>query len=423
MTTDLSKDKPVTNQFKFLDAFAPLFYSDKTYFLISSGRAAGKSTNCAAYLLLKLMGEDYARIVVARYTQKSIKSSIYRDIQDLIEQWNLGKYLEITGDSITNKLNGNQMLTHAFRLSDLTQTAKGKGIANPNYLFIDEFTEVDEEEEYLKLIDSFRMKGVEKKIIMAFNPTSKASWIFKRWYLPDGTPNPKWKDTHEFLHLTYLDNKQNLDPAKILEWEKAKVTDPDYYTHHILGHWTEIGQGAVYKNWKFEWEPDQSAEILYGLDFGFSNDPTAMVRVHKRGKRLWVEELIYDKGLTNEDIYDRLQKLGVPKLATIFADAAEPKTIETLRRLGYVNVRAASKGPDSVRAGIDNIKTYEVNVNPESKNLIEEYYQYSYRSGTDKPIDAYNHLHDALRYAMSSDKGETPQYAFVGKGSRPWERD
>ena len=406
----------MTNQFKFLDAFAPLFYSDKTYFLISSGRAAGKSTNCAAYLLLKLMGDDYARIVVARYTQKSIKSSIYQDIQDLIQQWNLGRWLTITGDSIINNRNGNQLLTHAFRLSDLTQTAKGKGIANPNYLFIDEFTEVDDEQEYIKLIDSFRKKGVEKKIIMAFNPTNKASWIFKRWYLPDGNPNPIWFNDTEYLHLTYLDNKENLDPAKIEEWERAKVTDPEYYKHHILGSWRDVGEGQVYTHFQFsKWEPDPTGEVLYGMDFGW-NDPMTFLKVTKKGKTIWVEEVLYSSGMTIEDAAEFLKTSNINPLATIYCDAAMPAYIETLRRFGFRNAQKANKGPGSKKAGIDRIKSYQVFVNPNSINLINEYNTYNYRKGSDEPMDGNDHLLDALLYATSHDKVQgVSRYAVMGR--------
>ena len=409
--------------FAFLPAYAPIFYEDKTYWVISGGRASGKSTNIAAYFLMKLMGKEYFRGVIARYTSKALTNSIYRDILDLIGQWRLTGYLEIKGDEIRNKLNDNLILTHAMKLAEGTITAKGKGLARVTHLLIDECTELPSEEEYLKLVDSFRQKGTERRIFILFNPTSKNHWLFKRFYLPDGQPNPKWLSTHGYLHTTYLDNADNLDPTKVLEWEALREEDEDYFSHHILGHWRDIGEGQVFKGWHFDFAPDQESETLYGLDFGFSTDPTAMVRVQKRGQRLWVEELIYETGLTNEDIYQRLVRLRIPSTATILADAAEPKTIETLRRLGYRNITPASKGQDSVRAGIDKLRTFEVHVHPESSNLIQEYYNYAYRGGTDKPIDDYNHLMDALRYALSRDKGSTRKYVVMGRQISPADID
>jgi phage terminase large subunit len=339
---------------------------------------------------------------------------------DLIGQWRLTGYLEIKGDEIRNKLNDNLILTHAMKLADGTITAKGKGLARVTHLLIDEATELPSEEEYLKLVDSFRQKGTERRIFVLFNPTSKNHWLFKRFYLPDGQANPKWLSTHGYLHTTYLDNSDNLDPSKVLEWEALREEDEDYFAHHILGHWRDIGEGQVFKGWHFDFSPDQESETLYGLDFGFSTDPTAMVRVQKRGQRLWIEELIYETGLTNEDIYQRLVRLRIPSTATILADAAEPKTIETLRRLGYRNIQAAVKGPDSIRSGIDKLRTFEVHVDPQSSNLINEYYNYAWRAGTDKPVDDYNHLMDALRYALSKDKGSARKYVVMG-AQRPQE--
>lgn len=402
------------SSFAFLPSYAPIFYEDKTYWVISGGRASGKSTNIAAYFLMKLMGKEYFRGVIARYTSKALTNSIYRDILDLIGQWRLTHLLEIKGDEIRNKLNDNLILTHAMKLAEGTITAKGKGLARVTHLLIDEATELPSEEEYLKLIDSFRQKGTERRIFLLFNPTAKSHWLFKRFYLPDGQPNPKWTGNHGYLHTTYDDNRDNLDASKVAEWESLQEDDPEYFDHHILGHWRDIGEGQVFKGWHFDFSPDQEAETLYGLDFGFSTDPTAMVKIQKRGNKLWIEELIYETGLTNEDIYQRLTKLRIPSLATIMADSAEPKTIETLRRLGYRNIQPATKGPDSVRAGIDKLRTFEVHVHPQSTNLIQEYYNYAYRSGTDKPIDDYNHLMDALRYALSKDKGSGRKYVVLG---------
>jgi phage terminase large subunit len=403
------------SQFAFLPAYAPIFYEDKTYWIISGGRGSGKSTNIAAYFLVKLMQPEYFRGVIGRYTQKALTNSIYRDITDLITQWGLESYLEIKGDEIRNTRNDNMILTHAMKLAEGGMSAKSKGLARVTHLLLDEATELPSEEEYLKLIDSFRQKDSERKIFLLFNPTAKSHWIFKRFYLPDGRPNPKWLKNHGFLHTTYMDNKDNLDPSKILEWEDLAQQDPEYFSHHILGEWRDIGSGQVFKSWQFEWDLPEGCEVLYGLDFGFSSDPTAMVKVHKRGKRLWVEQILYHHGLTNQDISDLLVNAGVDKSAVIIADAAEPKSIEELRRQGWRNVRAAAKGPDSIRAGIQKIRGYEVKVNPESADLIEEFYQYAYRTGTDQPIDSYNHLMDAFRYALSHDVGETPRYAMVGR--------
>ena len=203
-------------QFKILPAYGPVFWENKTYWVISGGRGSGKSTNIAAYFLIKLMQPEYFRGVIGRYTQKALTNSIYRDITDLITQWHLDPYLEIKGDEILNKTNGNMILTHALKLAEGSMTAKGKGLARVTHLLLDEATELPSEEEYLKLIDSFRQKDSERKIFLLFNPTQKSHWIFKRFYLPDGRPNPKWLKNHGFLHTTYKDNLENIDRTEVI---------------------------------------------------------------------------------------------------------------------------------------------------------------------------------------------------------------
>ncbi len=125
-------------EFNFLPAYAPMFYSDKTYYLISGGRASGKSTQVAAYFLMKMFGDDYFRGVVSRYTLRSISNSIYRDILDLIDMWGVKDHVHITGEEIRNKRNGNMIITHALKLTEGSMSAKSKGLANVTHLLIDE---------------------------------------------------------------------------------------------------------------------------------------------------------------------------------------------------------------------------------------------------------------------------------------------
>ncbi len=410
------------NKFEFLPAYSPLFHSDKNYFIISGSRASGKSTNAAAYLLVKLMSKEYCRAVVSRYTQKSITNSIYQDLVDLITQWRLGPYLEVKGDSIICKATQNSIITHSMKLADGTMSARSKGLARVNILLIDEATELPSEEEYVKLIDSFREKGVERKIILLFNPTHKNHWIFRRFYLPDGTPNPKWLHNHCFFHTTYKDNAHNLDPTKVREWEMAALTEPDYYEHHLLGRWKDIGAGQIFKTWNWsEYNPDPESEVIYGLDFGFV-DPTALIKIQKIGRTLWIQELIYESGLTPQDMSMRMDALGIPRTASVYADSSAPMAIEELQRLGWRNLRKANKGPDSIQTGISKIHSFRVFADPASKNLLDEYYNYAYREGTDKPIDAHNHACDALRYGVLALQ-DGPRYAAVGRRKPSYEFD
>lgn len=388
------------NSFKILDAYAPMFYSDKPYYIISGGRGSGKSTQVAAYFLLKLFGEEYFRGVVSRYSAKSVKFSIYADILDLAEKWGVRSLIQFSGEEMVNPKNKNKIITHSFRIPEGTMVAKGKGLANATHLIIDEAQELPDENEYIKTIDTFRHKGAERKIFVVFNPDSKLHWLYKRFFL-NGKPNPKWLDSHVFIHTTYLDNIQNLDPAKVKEWVATETTNPEYYKHHILGEWRDAYEGVVFSNWSAEYEPPYEATTTYGLDFGFSADPTACIEIKKHGSKLWLKEILYDYGLTNSDIFNALTAAGVPANAMIIADSAEPKSIEELKRLGLRNIKPAKKGPGSIISGIKHIKEHELYVDPNSQNLINELNSYVWKSNKDLPEDTNNHAMDAIRYGLS----------------------
>jgi phage terminase large subunit len=329
----------------------------------------------------------------------------------MAEDWNIKQYIKIDGDEITNKLNGNMILTHAMKLADGTQTAKGKGLAKVTHLLIDEATELPSEEEFIKLNDSFRTKGIDRKILILFNPTTKRHWIHSRWYV-DGKPNPKWQHDHEFIHTTYHINVEHLDPKKIIEWESMKDIDVEYYNHHVLGQWSEGIVGRIFTDWQLG-EAPEGIDETWGLDFGFASDPAALVRVRKHNGKLYLKEFIYETNLTNEDIHDRMLKLGIPKNANIIADSAEPKSIEELKRKGW-KIQGAYKGADSIRNGIDKIKQFDVFVDQNSTNILDEYALYCWKRNSDKPEDQNNHAMDAIRYALSKENIGT--YAFTRKG-------
>jgi len=400
-----TRDEPV---FEFLDAYAPLFYYHHRYFLISGGRAGGKTYNTVAYCIYKLFDPEYCRIVVARYTQRSIKSSIYRDILDLLERFGLMGFIRFEGEDIVNVQNGNRIMTHSFKLTDRTAVAKSKGIANPTILLVDEAQEIPNEEAFIQLNDSFRSTAGHTQIILLFNPESKAHWIYKRWYL-NGKPNPKWFTDHVFIHTTYKDNPY-IDPLKAREWERMRDLDARYYSKHILGEWQDIAEGQIFDNWQPGWQPDADAKRVIGLDWGFANDPTAIVDVRLRNQQVWVREIFYRSNVTNQDIAEILHNAGITRNDIIIADSAEPKSIEELRRLGF-QVKPAVKGPDSIRSGISKLMSKTVWVDADSKNIWNEYENYRWQLGTNKPIDEYNHAIDAIRYALSGES--SGQYVMM----------
>jgi phage terminase large subunit len=207
-----------------------------------------------------------------------------------------------------------------------------------------------------------------------------------------------------FVHSTYKDNPYI--PKKIIDTiESYKTYDPNRW--RVMGEGL-IGsnEGLVFQNWSITDEFPESDKIVYGMDFGFTNDPSTCIGVFKQNGELYIDEIFYNLGMTNADIANALESNGLRKgYSEIYADSAEPKSIDELHRRGW-NVKPSVKGPDSVQKGIDNIKQYRMNVSKRSVNLIKELRQYMWIKDingnlTNKP-GGRDHAIDALRYGLSS---------------------
>ena len=208
--------------------------------------------------------------------------------------------------------------------------------------------------------------------------------------------------------LTYNDNEALPDTIKRdIELNRTKAETSAYWANwwkvYGLG---QVGtlQGAIYEDFEVVEGIDVSRAkfVALGLDWGFSNDPTALVAIYRQGDCLLIQELLYSTGLTNQDIADKLRSLGITRAWEIVADSAEPKSIEEIYRLGF-NIKPADKGPDSVRNGIDILKRFKLQVTKDSTNLIKELRSYTWATdkegkNTGVPIDSFNHACDAMRY-------------------------
>ena len=388
--------------FKFLDKFAPLF-EDKTYYIIYGGRGGGKTRNVAGYLLLKLLGGEYFRGVIARYSAVSTKGSIYSEIEDLVNDMELWQ-IKITGDEIMNTQNGNKIITHSLKMAEGTMTAKSKGLANVTHLLVDEAEEVKSEIDYIKLVDSFRTPGVEKKIFVLFNPPTKAHWIHKRWFI-DGEPNPKWFDTHCFIKTTYKDNPF-FDPRTAKEWDAREELDYYNWYFELMGNWKEAASGKIYHNWEWVTErPRKFKDWVYGLDFGY-NHPTALVKVWYHEDELFIETLLYERGKTIRDLIQLLDDMGIDKKTEIMCDYSRPEAIAELREADYWALNADKR----VKLGIDTVKGYKIKVLASDENLKLEYENYAWKiingHPAEEPMKQWDDAMDAIRYAVMRIKTE-----------------
>lgn len=263
--------------------------------------------------------------------------------------------------------------------------------ARRDVLFINECNNVNFEA-YIQL--SIRTK---KFIYLDYNPTSEF-WVHTELINdPDS----------DFTILTYKDNEA-LDSAIVREIEKAREKGK---TSSYWANWWKVyglGQvgsleGVVFSNWSQISDIPPDAELLgYGMDFGFTNDPSTLVAVYRYNGKLLVDELIYRTGMLNKDIIRELDRLDISRNKTIWGDSAEPKTIEEIRRAGF-NIKAVTKGTDSINFGIAILQGFQLLVTQNSTNLIKELRNYVWdkdKTGAkiNKPVDAYNHGLDALRY-------------------------
>jgi phage terminase large subunit len=244
--------------------------------------------------------------------------------------------------------------------------------------------------------------GLFKQWTITFNPWNEHHWLKKRFF-----DNPD--DETLALTTNYMCNEW-LDASDIKVFDDMRKRNPRRYAVAGLGGWG-IVDGLVYENWReesFDIDTIRSKKDIisvFGLDFGYTNDPSTLFcgLLDQKEKRLFVFDEMYEKGLSNKKIADTVKDMGYGK-ERITADSAEPKSIDELKSLG-LRVKGAMKGKDSIKNGIQWIQDLEIIIHPRCVNFITEISNYTWdedRFGTklNVPIDDFNHLMDAMRYAL-----------------------
>lgn len=211
-----------------------------------------------------------------------------------------------------------------------------------------------------------------------------------------------------------------LDAADLKVFETMKKQNPRRYQVAGLGDWG-IVDGLVYENWEEklfgieEVKAITGVQSVFGLDFGYTNDPSALFcgLIDQNSKTIWVFDEMYQPGMSNEAIAREITQMGYGK-EKITADSAEPKSIDRLHELGLKGIRKARKGKDSINNGIDFLQDYHIMVHPKCVNFLTEIGNYTWDTNTktgkkqNRPVDDFNHLMDAMRYAVESiAKGDT----------------
>lgn len=385
----------------FLPIYQPYIedYSYR-YNVFWGGRGSGKTKFIMQKLFIKGLKEKRLILLMRKETNK-LRDSVWKELLEVISDFHLDSYFIInkTEFRVTSKINGTE-----FKCLGLDEPEKIKGFTAMSDVFMDEITAFNEED--IELIDG-TLRSINYKLPLqmyfAFNPISKVNFVYKYFGFADNTIPA---DTF-ILHSTYLDNPF-LDDSYRKRMENMKERNYNRWKIEALGEFVSLDK-LIFQNWKSE-EFDHSkivGTLAVGLDFGFVNDISALVAsvIDEENKKIYIFKEWGDTNKTNEELSSIITSLGFAK-SNIIADAAEPKSIEEIKRAGISKIRACTKGPDSIVHGIQKLQQYDIIVHPSCTGIITELENYSWQKDkktndyVNKPIDKFNHFIDALRYSL-----------------------
>jgi phage terminase large subunit len=378
-------------------AFVPLFKNKKRYEIVWGGAGSGKSHIVARKLLYRILKESHIKhnFLIIRKVDRTIKRSVFALMKNIISRWGMQSEFDInlTDKTLTYKLNGSQIM-----FSGLDDAEKLKSIEGVTSIWCEEATELTQDDfEQLDL----RLRGntgALKQITFTFNPISEQHWI-KKVFFDDPIQGVFT------LKTTYLDNSFIDDDYKTV-MENKKKTNPRFYNIYCLGNWG-TADGLIFSNVNARMiRPEEVAGLEYaqGLDFGYTNDPSAFNQTYidMKNKKIYVYDGFYQKGMSNAEIAERIKSMQGHKRVTT-ADSSEPKSIDYISKKG-VNIRGAMKGAGSISTGLDFLLEFEIIVNTHLIEFMVEFNNYCWgvdKNGkaTNKPTDDFNHFIDSLRYA------------------------
>ena len=370
------------------------------YFIVTGGRGSGKSFAVNSVLLLLTYQAGHT-ILFTRYTLRAASISIIPEFIEKLELLGVIDQFKITKDEIINKGNGSKIIFRGIKTSSGDQTANLKSLTGITTWVMDEAEELNDEDIFDKIDLSVRNKVQENRVILILNPTTKEHFIYKRWFEDRGVAagsNITKEDT-TYIHTTYLDNIDNLSESYIKQIETMKVRRPNRYKHTIEGSWLDKAEGVIFTDWSIG-EFQQVGKVVYGQDYGFSNDPSTLVKtsIDKENKVIYIQLCFYQTKLTTSEILQLNKKFAADNL--IVGDSAEPRLITELSR--DCNVVPAIKGQGSITFGISLLQDYDLVITEDSTDLIKELNNYCWlEKKSQTPVDNFNHAIDALRYAVS----------------------
>ena len=360
-----------------------LLNSDKKIVVEQGGTRSGKTYNIILWIIFEYCTNNRNKVItVCRKSFPSLRATVLRDFMTILESHNL------YSEKFHNKSNSEYYLFgNLVEFISLDQPQKIRG-RKRDLLFINEGNELFWED-WQQLV--FR---TQDRIVIDFNPSDEYHWIYDK-VLP--------RDDCDFFKTTYLDNPF-VEESIRKEIELLRDTDEQYWQIYGLGE-RAASRSTVFRYAEVSHIPEDAELVAYGMDFGFSNDPSTLVSVYTKDINLYVKEHLYRTAMTTTDIHKFLLSEELDN-KPIYADSAEPRLIEELRRMGH-NIFPSLKGKDSVNAGIDLLKRYKINILSTSSNAISEFRNYKWKEDKtgallNTPIDDNNHIIDPCRYATYS---------------------
>lgn len=381
---------------KLNDKFLPLITSDCRYFIITGGRGSAKSFTTSTFLT-GLTYEAHHRILFTRYTLTAAHLSIIPEFKEKIELLNLEADFEVNQKEIINKLTKDEILFRGIKTSSGNQTANLKSLQGVSTWVNDESEELVDEKAFDTIDLSIRQKGIQNRIILILNPTTKEHWIYKRFFQEAGVTEGfnGEKDNVCYIHTTYKDNVEHLSQSFIAQVERIKKTNPKKYKHQILGGWLDKADGVVFTDWEFgEFNPN-NLQTSCGMDFGFSVDPDTLteVAIDKQRKLIYLKQHIYQNGLKVNDLATLIKaKVG----RKLIISEVDPRLTTDLKARGC-NILPHKKG--KIETGVTIMQDYKLIIEPNSQDIAKELNNHVYADkGSKLYVDSFNHAIDGARY-------------------------
>ena len=392
------------------------FWNFKGRYRVCKGsRGSKKSRTTALFFIYSMMKYPGANLLVVRKVYRTLKDSCFTDLKWAINRLGVQDYWSVKESplEIVYIPTGQKIL---FRGLDdpLKVTSITVETGNLCWAWIEEAYEINREQDFNMLDESIRGKIEEplyKQITLTFNPWNERHWLKKRFF--------DVEDDNVMAKTTNYMCNEWLDESDKKLFEDMKKNNPRRYQVAGLGNWG-IVEGLVYENWE-EKEFDvneiskrKGVKSAFGLDFGYANDPSAFFcgLIDVANKEIYVFDEIYKNAMKNRQIAEEIIRKGYGK-EKIVADSQEPKSIDELYDLGLKGIRKSRKGRDSINNGVQYIQDYKIIIHPRCVNFITEISNYmwdkdKFDNPVNKPVDDFNHLMDAMRYALESySKGPT----------------